>query len=434
MGCGTCEGTCPAQAIRMRVHERRGQYFPAVDETLCTQCGLCLKVCPGVGVDFDGLTKQLLHSVSPGDILGSYRSCHFAHANDLELRYSGSSGGLVTALLLHCLEKGVIDGALVAGVDPNEPMRPTTIIARSRREVAAACGSKYSPTNIGSALREILARDERFAVVGLPCQLHGIRKLEASSVELRRKVVLHFGLFCSNNNTFLATEYFLRKKRISPDEVRSIRYRDKGWPGVITVTKTDGTVCEFRRGTAETSLLRKILFSSAFHYDFQIPRCLLCADLTSELADISFGDPWNSQFLGTETVGKSMIVVRTQAGESILRSAEQAGGIEIMETDGETVKASQSTGFKASVGARICLRKIVGRPVPWYSAKKPDVRLRDLVSYSYLTPYLTHSRHLWPLLSVIGPLRWATLKLLLLVARSCRFLLRRTKPAVIRQG
>ena len=434
MGCGTCEAICPSHAIGVELSKERGQYFPTVSNRLCTQCGLCLNVCPGVEVDFDGLGREFLGATAKGDILGTHRSCYFAHASDQNLRYSGSSGGLITALLLHSLERGIIDGALVTGTDPRHPLRPRTAIAETSQEISAACGSKYCPTNIGAALRDVVARDGKYAVVALPCQLHGIRKLETVSRELRSKIVLHFGLFCSNNNTFLATEYFLKKKRISPDQVGSIRYRDKGWPGVITVTKKDGTVNEFRRGTTEKSFLRKLLFSSAFHYDFQIPRCLLCADLTSELADISFADPWNPQFLGTETVGKSMIVVRTQAGQDILRSAQDAGAVETKETDGETVKRSQGTSFKASVGVRIRLRAALGRPVPSYPGKKLDANLRSLFRYCYITPYLTHCRRVWPLLTVIGVFRSATFKLLSLPTRLCRSLVRRARRAVIFQS
>ena len=41
-GCGTCENVCSQNAIRM-VESDRGFLYPAFDESLCIECGLCEK-------------------------------------------------------------------------------------------------------------------------------------------------------------------------------------------------------------------------------------------------------------------------------------------------------------------------------------------------------------------------------------------------------
>ena len=44
-GCTACANSCPHQAIRMQP-DRLGFCYPVVDETICTDCGICEAVCP----------------------------------------------------------------------------------------------------------------------------------------------------------------------------------------------------------------------------------------------------------------------------------------------------------------------------------------------------------------------------------------------------
>lgn len=399
MGCGTCEPACPVDAIRVIVDKSRGIYLPTVDAYSCTQCGFCLEVCPGAEVDIERLSARFVDGPATDPLLGSFTACYIGHASSQDIRYHSASGGLITALLCFALENRVIDGALVLDASELNALENEPRIANTTEEVISSSGSRYCPSATNQALRHVLASDGHFAVVGLPCQIHAVRKWEAIRPRLTEKIVLHLGLFCANNNTYLGTEYFLRRNGIDPAQVREIRYRAEGWPGKISVTLQDDTKRLFARGTSERHWRRRAILSSAFHYDFTIPRCLLCPDQTSELADLSLGDPWLRELLKTERIGKSLVIVRNRLGADLLARAAEAGVIELEETPIDVVQRAQNYAYKAAVGGRIRFAEILGRSVPDYGGRNLAYTRADVLSaLSYAPSYFSYHRSLWPFL------------------------------------
>lgn len=403
IGCGTCESVCPVDAIRIRKDERKGIYLPIIDSKRCTRCELCLKVCPGAGVNIAQLADEFLDGRDKDEKIGRFEMCYIGHASSMEIRYNSASGGLVTSLLIYALEKNVIDGALVLGMSETNPLETKPFIATTPSEIIAASGSKYCPSAVNTGLRRLLSEDGRFAVVGLPCHIHAIRKWETIYTKLREKVVLHLGLFCANNNTYLGTEYFLGQNRIHPENVREIRYRAEGWPGKIRVALSDNTIRIIPRATTEKKWYRQALFASAFHYDFMLPRCLLCVDQTSELADISFGDPWLSEYKQSDRIGNSLVIARNRLAGKFLVDAMQDGVILLEEIDLAVVKRAQNYSFKAGVGARIQLRRILRLAVPDYSDRDLSFTSRDVLrALRYMPSYFSYLRWLWPAIRALA--------------------------------
>ncbi len=406
MGCGTCVAACPAKAIRMQIDSRKGIHVPTLNKNKCSQCGRCIEVCPGWEVDFTKLSKIFLEDSNYDEYLGTYISCYFGHACNQDVRRNSSSGGLVTSLLIYALENGLIHGAVVTGMSKTNPLKTKVFLAESKKQIIEASGSKYCPSSIGAIIPKLKNSKGQYAFVGLPCQIHGLRKLQQKDKELQDKVILVLGIYCANNNTYLGTEYFLKKNRIPLERVQKIQYRSGGWPGLITVGLKNGETRQIQRGTTETSPKRKMIFSSAFHYDFMIPRCLLCSDLTCELADISLADPWNKIYLGKETVGKSMIVTRSRKGQQLLTEAMKDNVISLNLTDVKTVNRSQNTSFKRAVGSRLFLRKRLRLKNPNYKGKQFFVNIQDIFTYFYYgMSYLSYHRGLWPLLGIIQRIR-----------------------------
>jgi len=401
-GCGTCFAACPVSAIKIIKDKYRGIYIPEVNDDICTKCGLCLKVCPGYSVDFEKLNAEIFGK-QPDDIwLGNYINCYLGHAKNYEIRYESSSGGLITALLVFALEKGIIDGALITRMKEDEPLEPEIIIAREKEDIISAMGSKYCPVPANIGLKEILKEKGKFAVVALPCHIQGLRKFEMINKELRDKIILRFGLMCSKTPTFLGTEYFLQKKGIKKENVKKIRYRGKGWLGSITILLKDGNEKTYPR--VPQKLSDKILHLSSFHYSFSHPRCLLCCDHNNEFSDISFGDPRLPELIKKEKIGKSLVVSRTEIGEEILEKARMSGVIEIEKIPISKFFLAQNHSFKAGFNVHMSILKLLGKSIPYYNT--PKVSKPKLNQYfrfiEYLPSYFSYKKYLWPFLFSIA--------------------------------
>ena len=295
-GCGTCAAVCPLESVVMRIDPDRGVYETLV-EGGCDECGLCLKVCPGIGVDFTDLNMGVFGREPEDILMGNYEECYIAHSRD-ENRYNASSGGMISQMLIYLLEEGLIDGALVTRMNPERPLEPEPFIARTPEEVVESRGSKYCPVPANVALREILERPGRYAVVGLPCHIHGVRKAERINRKLRERIVYHMGIVCNHTPSFKATLFLLEMLGVDPDDVKSIRYRGEGWPGSLRVETGSGEI-----------LLLPEYWGSGFGQLFMPERCRLCVDHMAELSDISFADPWLKE-LEDEKMGRTLIIVR----------------------------------------------------------------------------------------------------------------------------
>ncbi|MBD3347013.1 MAG: 4Fe-4S dicluster domain-containing protein [Chitinivibrionales bacterium] len=412
LGCGTCEAVCPKKCLRVSLNSRYGRYLPLIDQDTCNNCGKCLSVCPGREILIDQLAKEFIKSDYHRPLLGNYRELLLGYACNASIRYNSASGGLVTALLLYALEKGLIDGALILGTDPRNPLHTIPLIARNRNDILSAMGSKYCPGAVNRGLREILDIPGRYAVAGLPCHVHALRKWQQQSRVLRERIKYVLGLFCANMSTHFGTEYFLRNKNISPKNVTGLRYRAGGWPGVIQVTTNRGTR-EFKRGTTEKNRKKRRLLTSAFHYDFTVPRCLVCPDQTCELADISFADPHLPELRQKYSDGISWSIVRNRNVADLISAASADNYVWVEPFPLEKALEAQNYKYKESVGGRIAVWKRKGRHVPVFGKDFESTLEAEQAAEMYWWSFYSHNRMLWPLIKItciIGRKRFSNLR------------------------
>ena len=255
----------------------------------------------------------------------------------------------------------------------DNPLEPEPFIARTREEITEALKSKYCPVPANIALKKILdsKEGEKFAVVGLPCHINGIRKAEQTNKKLREKIVLHFGIVCNHTPTFLATEFLFKKIRIKKDDVKKLDYRGEGWPGGMKITIKNGNKIFIPYFSSN-------YWGLVFNSFFFPMRCTLCNDKICELSDVSFADAWMPELMKDNEVGTSLIISRSETSEKILNKAILKEKIELKKVNENVVMQSQSLyAVKKQLKAHIRILSIFGKKIPVYHQDLLNSRFFD---------------------------------------------------------
>lgn len=372
--CGSCVGICPTGVLACDTEE-----YPRIkDLSACTDCQLCVKVCPGDSFEADHVSRQLFGVPSNHhDTHGHFVDQCVAHATDPRVREGSTSGGLVTALLLDLLERGEIDGAVTIQSDTVELWRGRPMIARSPEELLSAMKSKYAiaPTNI--LLEEIRERPGRYAVVGLPCQIHGIRKAAELDERIRSRVVLTIGLFCHAAIEHEAYGVLWGMLGDTAKGARRFISRIGKHPGTPYLELDDGTLYPLYFGGRTKGYRPTSIEMINILYRLYTPeRCLTCYDATGEFADIAVGDPWMAP--PEEGVnfydGWSFALIRSQYAQSICKRMADEGTLKLVGVTRREALACNSlmAGEKRWRAFRVIeTRRRQGKPIPEYGFETP---------------------------------------------------------------
>jgi len=298
--CGTCVGICPHDALIIK----NEKILQIAD---CKKCGLCYEICPGRSIDFTQLNKKLFDTKDCDNRIGFYRIIAKGYSSDDSIRKNASSGGVVTAILLSLLDKGLIDGAIIVGTSITDPLKPEVKIARNREEIIRASQSKYCLVPVNAILQKLIHEEGKFAFVGLPCHIHGLRKLQLLGLPDSEKILITIGLYCGFNMHFEGTEFLLKKMGVEKKDVIDLKYRGNGYPGGFFVKTTNN---EYFLNKHIYNLINPVFIPQ---------RCLVCADLTNEFADISVGDIWKT----SGEKGRSSIIIRSSLGQEVFDNSIQ---------------------------------------------------------------------------------------------------------------
>ncbi len=353
--CGGCVGVCPEKALA--IDDVLGECLPVQVDT-CTDCGLCHEACSGREVSFPQLNEAVFGGQPANRLLGNYRHLFVGHASDGGVRSHGASGGVITATLCYLLETQQIDGAIVLAMDEEQPWVSQPIIARTPEQIRAAAQSKYSLSPVNTILADLEKEEGRFAYVGLPCQVHSLRKLQAVGHEAALKIDYVIGSYCGNILHFDAVRSFLRNNGVDDvGQVVDLQYRAGEWPGHMQVTLKSGEVISLKK-----------FYANYLIPFFMVDRCKLCTDLANEFADIACGDAWAPVY---EERGKgwSLVVGRSEKGEGLLAEMVAAGRLTVQplaEDDAVSMHSHMLDFKKRGAFLRMQRRVKRGQAVPAY--------------------------------------------------------------------
>lgn len=394
-GCGICEDVCTKHCIT--IEKENGEHRPIVDEDTCNKCGKCLRVCPGVGIEFQKYLPEL-DGQKTDKYIGKYVSLHTGYSLDEDIRYHSASGGMVSQFLIYLLEKKVIDGAVVTAY-AEDKITPISYLARTREDVINARSSKYCPVALNKVGNEIASKPEgsKFVIVGTPCHIQGFRKRMAIDRKLRERVIGLFSIYCSSQRSYNAQDYLLQHYQVNKVDIKYFAYRDNGCLGNLTIEQNNGKSISVPYTTFYGPMLRSF---------FKPHRCLTCIDHYGELADVCFGDIHIKPY-DEDKVGISSWVTRTDFWEEQFQNAAKDGYIKMDDVDAETLNKSQAAMLypkKRRAKAVMTMDKMIGRAVPQYDRPLDKPGIKDYISeiVCHCQRFVGRHKGLWWLIEILN--------------------------------
>jgi coenzyme F420 hydrogenase subunit beta len=180
--------------------------------------------------------------------------------------------------------------------DPDDNWRPVPVLVTKPEGMAACRGMRMGYAPLLALLEPALAAGHRrLAVIGIPCQVHALRRLEK---ELGFERLFVVGTPCSDNTTTERFHEFLALLADDPDTITYLEFRADYR---VELRFTDGRV--------KTIPFLQLPISK-LPGDFFPLTCRTCVDYTNVLADITVG------YMGGQ--GEQWLIVRNDRGAELL--------------------------------------------------------------------------------------------------------------------
>lgn len=280
---------------------------PAAPRGLCTDCGIsrtatpndCGRACQFIKPDYPVLETRVHGRARDPERADELHFGPFRRMLRASLVPSSPGAqwtGIATRIAARLLETGAVDAVATMAPDPSDRWKPLPVLVTDAAAMAQVRGMRMGYAPLLALLAPARAAGhKRLAIIGIPCQVHALRALEAQWGFERLYVI---GTPCSDNTTTAAFHTFLDLLSDAPDTISYLEFRADY---TVELRFDDGT----RR---EIPFLQ--LPISKLPPDFFPVTCRTCVDYTNALADITVG------YMGGE--GEQWLLVRNDRGEELV--------------------------------------------------------------------------------------------------------------------
>jgi len=310
-GCQACRLICPKHCIRM-AEDDEGFQVPEIDQTLCTDCGLCVSRCP--------------QNTRPACTQNNCRKVLGARYKDDALLLKSASGGVFVGMAKKILET---PGNAVFGCAFDENMVARHVCVTDFKDIEPLQSSKYVQSDAGdtySQAKNFLEEGKTVFYTGTPCQIAGLYAFLGKNYDN----LLTADLICHGvPSPLLFKRYIHRLGKNFGGKIIYYDFRNKekhGW-GIMTKTKT--------KTKTKTLIPYTDSYYNSFLENFTLRECCYRCHYGNphRPADCTLGDFWgieNAHPAFFDIRGVSVVLVNTEKGENFFKGV--AHGFEVLES------------------------------------------------------------------------------------------------------
>jgi len=306
--CGACGAFC-ANILFDKEKEIPIEDGSCKDMNTCKDgYGLCYNLCPKTETEAIpvSLLDKWIFGKKHNKILGHYLKIASIKLTDKARKSIPEKAGPLSGLLWLAMENGLVDSSIITDKDDN--FRPFPMIAQNSQDIFKGVGYKPSQGPLLSLLGSAINKENvDIAVVGTPCQIQALRKLQnhpAFDYEAYDLVSLAIGTFCFGTYYNQLLEMVFNEFGIKSSEINKITTDKDNFNMKIIC---NSTVKEIPLNYIYEKAIRKACFS--------------CSDYTASFADLSIGK------FGSKN-GWNTVIVRTERGKQVFDLAIEKGFIE----------------------------------------------------------------------------------------------------------
>lgn len=298
-GCTACASICPRKAITMQP-DALGFLYPQVDEKLCTNCGLCEKVC-----SFNENYER------NSDGIPDVYAVRHKNINEVEKSRSGAAFVAISDYIIE-------NGGVVYGAGYCDHFRVAHKRATTKEERDEFRGSKYVQSDLGFTFTQVandLKNDLWVCFSGTPCQIAGLRSFLKTKKADTKKLLL-VDIVCHGTPApYIWRDYLAYMEKKYNGKATEVSFRDKetlGW-----ASHKESFVIKEKKITSDT-------YTDLFYKHIMLRRsCEVCLFTnTSRPSDITIADFWGwedvDKNFNKDNKGVSLVLINSQQGKKIL--------------------------------------------------------------------------------------------------------------------
>lgn len=301
-GCRACEFSCNKKAISI-VEDKEGFLRPTIDNSVCNNCGLCIKVCP---------------AIQGNNIKHSEGQIYAAQLKDSELLFKSSSGGIFSAIANYILErKGVVFGP---AFDDNLNLKHVAI--ECKEELVRLRGSKYIQSDTSDSyikVKNLLSENRLVYYTGTPCQVAGLRMFLKKEYEN----LITSDLICHgvpSGKIFKKFVSQMEKEKICRIINYNFRDKRKGWG---CNSSSSFIRMSFIKGEIKYDINMEAYFNAFIKGHINRMDCYKCIFCTPQrVGDITLADYWDIEHVHPDfpadiKKGVSLVSVNSNKGKEM---------------------------------------------------------------------------------------------------------------------